>query len=149
MGKITTASDVMMETFATVSSDDRLSKATNYIFAHNIDGIPVVDSSGVVVGDIGEREILKTALPIFENILAEGGGLAEADPLAELKLREDQIKISDIMNRHIVTVSENTPLVQAAALMMSRNVDRVLVVRDKKIVGIVTRASLVSLVTRG
>lgn len=149
LGKITTVSDVMMETFATVSSEDRLSKATNYMFAHNIDGIPVVDSTGAIIGDIGEREILRAALPIFENILVEGGGLAEADPLAELKLREDQIKISDIMNRNVITVTENTPVVQAASLMMSCNVDRVLVVKDKKIIGIVTRASLVSLVTRG
>ena len=51
--------------------------------------------------------------------------------------------VNDIMSRQVVSVGEDTDLAEIANLLMTRHVKRVPVVRDGKVVGIVSRANLV------
>jgi CBS-domain-containing membrane protein len=50
--------------------------------------------------------------------------------------------VGDVMTRVVVTVNEDTPLSEIADLMEERHIKRVPVVRDTRLVGIVTRSNL-------
>jgi CBS domain/BON domain len=51
-------------------------------------------------------------------------------------------KVNDVMTPEVRTVTEDTPLEEVVHLMERHQVKRVLVLRDDKLVGIVTRANL-------
>jgi CBS domain-containing protein len=51
-------------------------------------------------------------------------------------------RAADVMTRDVVTVGEDTPLHEIAALLEERRIKRVPVVRDRRLVGIVSRANL-------
>ena len=51
--------------------------------------------------------------------------------------------VGDVMTRDVITVSETTELDEIANLLETKRIKRVPVVRDGKVVGIVSRANLV------
>jgi CBS domain-containing protein len=53
------------------------------------------------------------------------------------------MKAKDLMTKEVVSVEENTPAAEIASLFESRRIRRVPVVRAGKVVGMITRASLV------
>ena len=67
---------------------------------------------------------------------------------AEEEAARDYVKahgrtVGDIMSRQVTSVGEDTDLAEIANLLMTRHIKRVPVVRDGKVVGIVSRANLV------
>src|SRR5262249_36916186 len=65
---------------------------------------------------------------------------------AEDYVREHGRKVSEIMTPLPVTVSEDTPLSELVSLMENKNIKRVPVVRDRKLVGMVSRSNLLQAV---
>ena len=51
--------------------------------------------------------------------------------------------VSDVMSRHVVTVDPESSIERAARLMVNRNINRLPVVEEKKLIGIVARGDLV------
>ena len=59
-------------------------------------------------------------------------------------VREQQRKVKSIMGHGVTTVTEATPAREVAHLMHTKNIKRVPVLRDGKLVGILARSDLVS-----
>jgi acetoin utilization protein AcuB len=57
--------------------------------------------------------------------------------------------VSDLMQRHVVTVGANVAVGKAATLMAGRAIGSVVVIDRRKIVGIITVSDLLELVARG
>jgi CBS domain-containing protein len=74
------------------------------------------------------------------DLLAEGFELA---PNFLRELQEQHRKIKALMSPKPITVAETTPAREVASLMNARGIKRVPVLRDGKLVGIVTRTDLV------
>ncbi|MEE9552838.1 MAG: PTS sugar transporter subunit IIA [candidate division Zixibacteria bacterium] len=142
-------SDIMSEKPPTVSPADSLKTVANLMFKHKIDGVPVVGDDGKILGEVSERELLQFALPDYESFIANLANLPELEPFEDLLRQEDKVRVKDVMNKDIVTTTEITQVVEVAALMLFKNVDRVIVLRDEKIVGIVSRSDIVSKIIRG
>ena len=73
-------------------------------------------------------------------MLADGGHLA---PAFLEGIHEQRRKVKSVMSPGAMTVSEDTPARDVAHLMYSKNIKRVPVLRDGKLVGIVARSDLV------
>ncbi|HET6309161.1 MAG TPA: CBS domain-containing protein, partial [Rhodopila sp.] len=54
----------------------------------------------------------------------------------------------DVMQRHVITAEEDTTLPQLAELMVAHAIKRLPVLRDGKVVGIVSRADLIVAIAR-
>jgi len=147
--KVLIAADVMLESPPRVSPADSLKTVANLMFKHKIDGVPVVENSGKLVGEVSEKELLKFALPDYESFMTGMANLPELEPFEDLLRQGDKIRVKDVMNRDVVTISEISQVVEVAALMLLKNVDRVMVVRDDKLVGVVSRSDIVSKIIRG
>jgi len=140
------ARDIMTSDVAVVHPESTLLEAVELMAARGISGVPVVDNHGVLVGMLSEADLLRWHEGFSQremrwlDLLADGYELAP-DFLREL--REQHRKIKRLMSPNPITVSETTPARDVASLMHGRGIKRVPVLREGKLVGIVTRTDLV------
>jgi Mg/Co/Ni transporter MgtE len=110
---------------------------------HRISGMPVVDQTGRVVGIISEGDLLHRAETGTERRKSWWLGLvAGASAQAENFTREHGRTVRDVMTSNIVSVDEEAPLNDVVHLMESRRIKRVPVLKDRQVVGIISRANL-------
>ena len=147
--KALTVGDIMPDKIPTVAADDSLKKVANILFKHRLDGIAVVDSDKKLVGEISERELLKVALPDYESFIANIANMPDLEPFEDILKQSDKIPVKDVMNRNVETVLKDTQVVEAAALMLFKDVDRVMVVDNDRFIGMLSRTDIVSKIIRG
>ena len=141
-----TAGDLMTRDVAVVHPEMSLLAAVKLMAARRISGMPVVDDAGTIVGMISEGDLVRWHEGYTErqarwlDMLAEGGHLA---PAFLEGIHEQRRKVKSVMSPGAMTVSEDTPARDVAHLMYSKNIKRVPVLRDGKLVGIVARSDLV------
>lgn len=133
--------DVMTADPWTVGADTPLKQVAETLVAQQVSGLPVVDQHGRVLGVISEGDIVAK-----EALMSEGRRrllvrLLDADPLRELKL--DARTAGGAMTAPAVTIGPRRPVSEAARLMLDEGVNRLPVVGDGRLVGILTRSDLV------
>ena len=69
--------------------------------------------------------------------------LTPSETRAEDYVRAHAVRVADVMSRHVITASETAPLSEIATLLEKHGIKRVPIVRDGRIVGLVSRANLV------
>jgi len=111
--------------------------------------MPVVDSDGKPIGMISERHLIQAALPDYETLIQNLAMAPDAEPFDELLRHEDEIRVKDIMTTKVYSTTEDTPIVEVAAQMLFRNIRRIPVVQNDRVIGIVLRRDIVSKVIRG
>ena len=146
-----TAGDLMTRDVAVVHPETSLLEAVKLMAQRRISGMPVVDDAGAVVGMLSEGDLVRWHEGCSErqarwlDMLAEGPDLA-SDFLEGI--RAQRHKVRSVMAPGAATVVEDTPARDVARLMCDRNIKRVPVVRDGKLVGIVARSDLVRALPR-
>lgn len=133
--------DVMTTQVVTVREDTPVKDVAQVLLAHRISGAPVLSRHGELVGIITEADLLYKELPE-----EKGGWLFRPDPEG-LRKREGLLA-RDLMTWPVITVDEDTPLREAARLMAKHRVNRLPVVRDDRVVGIVSRADVLKALAR-
>jgi CBS domain-containing protein len=124
------ASDIMTRKVVTISPEASVQKAAQLLDQFRISGIPVVNATGDLIGIITEADIISKV---------NRYGL----------LDQDGLLVSDIMSRNVTTVDEDTPVGDIAMLLSERKIKRVPVVRQGRLVGIVSRGDIVHAVAMG
>lgn len=147
--KALTVGDIMPEKIPTVTVDDSLKKVANIMFKHRLDGVAVVDSDKKLVGEVSEKELLKVALPDYESFIANIANVPDLEPFEDILKQTDKIPVREVMNKNVETVSRETQVVEAAALMLFRDVDRVMVIDNDHFIGMLSRTDIVSKIIRG
>lgn len=142
------AKDIMHRTLVTAPPEATLKEVANLLFKHKIPGIPVVDRSGKVLGEVTEKELIKAAVP-SEYRKARKTRKILPDPFETLVSKEELITARDLMSKKFVTATESTPVTELAYLMLDNNVRRVEIVRNGRLVGIVLRSDIVGKIIRG
>jgi CBS domain-containing protein len=141
------AMDVMTTDVITVGADTTVQELATLLAERGISGTPVVDSSGSLIGIVSEGDLLHRAEIGTAHRHRERRRSWWLDHFAS-DLARDYIKshgrtVKDIMTRDVVTVTEDTDLGDVAALLEAKRVKRVPVLRDNRLVGIISRANLV------
>ena len=138
------ASDVMTRKVVSVRLDAPVGDAIRLMLDHRISGPPVVDGDSKVIGILTEGDLLRRAetgterhRPRWLELLLGPGRLAGE------YVRTHGRKVGEIMTEDVVSVAEDTPLVEIVRLMEGHRVKRLPVLRGDALVGIVTRADLV------
>ena len=140
------ASDIMTRDVVVVHPDTTLLDAVKLMASRGISGLPVVDEHGAIVGMMSEGDVLRWHEGFSDrearwlDLLAEGSDLA-LDFLREMREQHRQIKM--LMSPNPITVTEAAPAREVASMMYAHGIKRVPVVRDGKLVGIVSRIDLV------
>jgi CBS domain-containing protein len=141
------AHQIMSRRVVTIRPEASIAEAVKVMLAHHVSGLPVVDSAGNLVGILCESDFLRRTEIGTEHarnrLLAI---LLGAERVAGEFVKEHGRKVEQVMTRQPVTASEQEPLEEVAALMERRHLNHVPVMRDKRIVGIITRSDFLSAV---
>jgi len=134
---------VMTREIKSVSLDASAREALDLLQKMQISGLPVIDKDGRLAGMFTEKDILSYVLPSY--IEKVGRFVYEENPKSiRRKFAElDKIKVSQLMRKEVVTVSEETTLCEAARLMLTQKARRLPVVdKSARVVGIVSRGDV-------
>jgi CBS domain-containing protein len=136
-------SDVMTRDPISVTDEMPLREVARILSEHQISGVPVVDDEGGCIGVVSEADLLIKQLgrPMSRRLPIEWIIGERHDP-AELR-RRAALTAGQAMSSPAVTISPDRPIREAAATMVDRKVNRLPVMDDGRLVGIVTRADLV------
>ncbi len=143
---IFTAGDLMTRDVAVVHPETSLLEAVKLMAQRHISGMPVVDDAGKIVAMMSEGDLVRWHEGYTERQMRWLDMLADGCQLAPdfLKgIQEQQRKVRTVMSAGVTAVTEDTPARDVAHLMYEKNIKRVPVVRDGKLVGIVARSDLV------
>ena len=138
------AIDVMVRDVVTVQADTDVAEAIELLGHHDVSALPVVDAQGQLIGIISEADLLHRAEIGTEKhrpwwLEAVTG----ASTLAQDFAKSHGKKVGELMTTKVVSVGEETPLAEIAALFERKRVKRVPVTKDGKLVGMVSRANLI------
>ena len=138
--------DVMTTDIRTVGPSSTIDAAIAIMTERRVSGVPVVDEAGVLVGIVTEGDLLRRVetgtgarpRPLLLDLLI-GPGREALD-----YVRTHSRRVSDLMTADVLTVSESDPLSEVVRLMERRHIRRVPVVRDGRLIGIVSRSDLIA-----
>lgn len=137
------ASDVMQRELITTTAETAIEDAVRLMVANRISGLPVVDSTGALLGILSEGDLLRRSeLGTEAKVPAWIGWLTGQGRAAGEYVREHARKVGDIMTVPAISVTAQTGLAEVVALMESRRIKRVPVVQDGRLVGMLTRGDL-------
>jgi CBS domain-containing protein len=115
------AKDIMTRDIITVSPTMPIRALAMTLIKNQISGAPVAGKNGKIVGVVSEADIVA-------------------------KKGKD---VKSIMSKKIISVDEDTAVEEIARLMTTQKIKRVPVMRGDIVVGIVSRADIVSAIARG
>jgi CBS domain-containing protein len=146
--------DVMNVMPVTVQADSQVSEAARLLREHKISGLPVLDGEKLV-GVVSESDLLHLL-----SVEEEEGGLWLPSPFEvfEIPFRDlvkwermhaalEEIpkkRVGDIMSRNLHEVGPNDTVEEAAGIMTRHRINRLPVVEEGRLVGIVTRGDIIS-----
>ena len=112
------AKDIMIEEIFVTSRSDLVAAAKLKMMRCNVGGLPVVDE-GKLVGMITHRDVL----------LAGGEALV--------------LKVEDLMSKDLMVAEKDTPIVDVTKIMADKGYQRIPVVDDGNLIGLITQSSLI------
>jgi CBS-domain-containing membrane protein len=119
--------------------------------ANGIRAVPVFAIDGSIVGIISEGDLMRRAISGAERKHSWWFEVfSSAEQLMAEFARSHGRKAKDVMTRQVISVDPDTSLQQIANLLEEHGIKRVPVIKDGRLVGIVSRANLVqALASRG
>ena len=138
------AADVMVRGVVTVHPETDVADAIKLLAERDISALPVIDAQGQLVGIISEADLLhrvEIGTEKHRPWLVES--LTAATTLAEEFAKSHGKKVSEIMTTSVVAAKEDTPLAEIATLLERQRIKRVPILRDGKLVGVVSRSNLI------
>lgn len=136
--------DVMTPTVISVKPEMTVQEAAKLLVDHGISGAPVLDANGGLVGMLSEGDLIRrTELETAERRRSWWLDHLSASRDAADYVKSHGLSVADVMTQDVITVDETTPLSEVASLMETKHIKRLPVLRDGRVIGIVSRANLV------
>ena len=124
----------MRREVVTLKRNDTLSLADDLLHLNRIRHLPVLDAEGDrVVGIVSQRDM-------FRSALARVLGYGEHAQRRVL----DALAVKEVMTTDVVTTAPDTPLAEAARVMLERKIGALPVIENGKLVGIITESDFVA-----
>ncbi len=126
--------DLMIHDADHVSVEQNVRDAVDIMVRKRVRALPVVNEQREVVGIISEWDVMRALLP---QIPRAGG---EDEPNAT---PQQPLRVRDVMTRSVLCIAEDMGLVEAANMMMNKDVEQFPVVSEGKFSGLLTRSDII------
>lgn len=141
------AHQIMTRPVITVTPETPIVDAANIMLNRHVSGLPVVDGTGKLVGVVSEGDFIRRSEigtgrkrgRWLRFILGPGKSAADF-------VHEHGRKVSEVMTKKPLTITEDAALAEIVDMMEKNNVKRLPVMRGDQVVGIVSRANLLQAV---
>jgi len=134
--------DLMTRNVITAGLGTSVRHAADLMLAHRVSGLPVVDDDGQLVGLVTEGDLLRRAELGFADIVHPWQSAVSQAGLARDFVKRHSWRVADVMASPVTTIAETASISEAAQVMDTRGIKRLPVVRERMLVGIISRADL-------
>jgi CBS domain-containing protein len=141
------ASDIMTTDVITVQKDTSLKDLAKLLYENHINGVPVVDTDGLLIGIICESDLIRkdkklhipTVVAIFDWVLY----LERPKKIEKEIQRVNATKVEDLYTKNVVTVDEKVPVDEIATIMEQKKISTIPVMDGDRLVGIIGKTDLI------
>lgn len=127
--------ELMTESPRSTRASTLLRDAARDMVRSGIGALPVIEENGLLVGMLSERELMRHMLSL--------ASINGSTPRPQSGVERARRTVRDVMTRQVLCVSPDQPLAEVASLMTNKDVDRVPVVEEGRLVGFLTRSDIV------
>ena len=135
---------IMTQSIITISEDTPLREAAKIMLRHRIGGLPVVDKEGKLTGILTESDFTATErcvpFSLFRAPQLFGAWLGK--DAEDLYAKAGDIRAREVMSTKVITVNENDPIERVLELILKYDINRIPVLSEGKLAGIVARRDL-------
>jgi len=146
------AADVMSSPVIYVMEGTPVAEIARVLIDRNISAVPVVDSSGRLVGIVSEGDLVSRNTSTdgkrrswWLDMIDKSSAVSEG---FQTYLDRHGLRAKDVMSHDVVTVGEDISIAAIAELLQRRCIKRVPVMHKDRMVGIVSRANLLTALAR-
>ncbi len=136
------AIDIMTPNVVCVDANANVRDIAQLLLEHRISAVPVVDDERKVLGIVSEGDLMRRVKEDANDNRSWWLSLFTGGKDAGEYIKSHGRKAYEVMTPNPLTVEENTPLHTIARLLEKHHIKRVPVIREGKLVGIVSRANL-------
>lgn len=141
------ASDIMTTDVITVKKDTSLKELAKVLYKNHINGVPVVDDDGSLLGIICESDLIRkdkklhipTVVTLFDAVIY----LENPKNIEKEFERVSATTVGDLYTRKAITVDEKTPIDEIATIMTQKKIYTIPVMDGDRLVGIIGKADLI------
>jgi CBS domain-containing protein len=138
------AAQIMVRDVITVPPTATVQEIASTLVRNHISAVPVVDAHGGVLGIVSEGDLMRRAEIGTERLRSWWLHLfTPAETLSHEFVKAHGRKASDVMTSPAVTAAPDASLADIAGVLERHRIKRVPIVKDGRLVGIVSRANLV------
>ncbi len=137
------AKDIMTKKVITVGKNTSIEEVIKVLVDNEISGVPVLEEDDCLVGLVSEGDL----------IYMEGSLMPVSDYPDRKKFSDDHSKAvastaEVAMTKDVITVDEETTVEKVASILLKHKIKRVPVTRDRKVIGIVSRADVMKAIAK-
>jgi len=141
------ASDIMTTEVITVKEETPLKELAEILYENRINGVPVVDDEGLLIGIICESDLIRkdkklhipTVVALFDAVF-----YLESSKNIEKEIKQiSATTVSDLFTREVVTVDEKTAIDEIATIMTQKKIYTIPVMDGERLVGIVGKGDVI------
>jgi len=134
------AKDIMTKEIITVSPETEITQAANLLLEKRINGVPVVNAAGELVGILCQSDLIaqqkSIPLPSLFTLLDGYISLTASKRMDKEVEKIAATKVAEAMTADPVTVDPETEIEKVAALMIEKNYHTLPVIEAGELVGI-------------
>lgn len=145
------AKDIMTKDVMVVSEEDSVKQVAKLFVERNIGGAPVMRGEkivGVVTEDDLIMQDVKLHFPTYIQFLDSFIYLQSMRHFEEALRKAVGARVKDVMSTEVITAGEEDSIEEIATLMAEKRINRVPVVKDGKLIGMVTKGDIVRAIAR-
>jgi len=134
--------DVMQIDVITVPAGSPYEEVARILYRCGKSGAPVVDTDGNLIGTVSEKDLFRILYPFYKSYYASPESYADMEG-RECKISEIRMHPVEVfMSRDVATVEPEAPVMRAGAIMLARGVNRLPVIENGRLIGMVSRSDI-------
>lgn len=141
------AKDIMTKEVITVGADEKVENVVKLLMEYNITGLPVVDESKHIIGIITEGDLIyrsnELKMPRYLSILDSYIFFENPNNLEKQIKKMIGYVVRDVMTEKVITGDIEDTVEKLANLMTNHKVNRIPIVENGVLVGIVSRRDII------
>ena len=141
------ASDIMTTEVITVKKGTGLKDVARILYEKHINGLPVVDDQGMLIGIICENDLIqrdrKVQFPAMVAIFDAVFYIQSSKKLEREIQRFNATTVEDLYTKDVITVDKESPVEDIATIMTKKKIYTIPVMDGERLVGVIGQADLI------
>ncbi|MGI5921496.1 MAG: HPP family protein [Syntrophomonadaceae bacterium] len=147
------AHEIMVDKVVTVSENDTVHTVLHAFVEYRISGIPIINAKNEPVGFISDGDVMKyigyrDPIVYFSDFPTFSGTWVNNHSFEDKVRGLNQLNVMNIATKRVITVQFDEDVDKVAKILSNKKIKKVVVVKDKKLVGIISRGDIIRFVVK-